>query len=203
MPPVKMAEASLESTYHVAVAFDDRPEFDCILLRIGDGQLHLQSDRWVEPDRQIVARFDHITIKGFVAYCKRRSGDYLMCIDVATERTSARREPRFPVDMPGTVILIGDRGTSIMRGSITDISSSGLRLRIPSEAQVSSTVCVETAKLLVVGEIRYCRLEPNGFSAGVLLTDVFPDQAQPQSRSHRKLVEKARTLRRAILGDSG
>jgi hypothetical protein len=201
MPSVKMVEAR-ESTYQVAVAVGGRPEFNCILLRIGNGQMHLQSDRWVEPDRQLVARFDHITLKGSVAYCKRRSEDYLICVDVAAERTSARREPRFPVDMPGTVILIGNRGTSIMPGLITDISSSGLRLKIPSEAQVPSTVSVETAKLLVVGEVRHCRLEPDGFSAGVLLTDVFPDQAQPERRSHTTLVEKARTLRRAILGNA-
>jgi hypothetical protein len=205
MQSVKIADAKRESTYSVAVALagSDRPKFNCTLLRIGNGQLHLQSDRWIEPGRRIAARFDHITVKGDVIYCKwRNEGGYLICVDVAMESTQMRREPRFPIEIPGTVILIGDRGTSVVNGIITDISTSGLGLRIPSEAQVSSTICVETAKLLVAGEVRHCSTVTGGFSIGILLTDVFADQTQPHRRSRSNLIEKTRLLGRAILGDS-
>jgi hypothetical protein len=206
MSSVKIADAKRDSTYGVAVTVvgGNRPAFTGTLLSIGSGQLHFRSDRWVEPGRQIAAGFDHIAVKGTVIYCKwRNEGGYLTCVDVATESAQQRREPRFPIDMPGTVILLGNHGASLMNGVIRDISSSGLGLRIPSEAPVSSTVCVETATLLVVGEVRHCSTVPSGFSVGVLLTDVFSDQAEPRRRSRSTLMEKTRTLGRAIFGNGG
>ncbi len=205
MQSVRNTDLKLKSTYQVAITAvgGDRPGFNGTLLRIGNGQLHFQSDRWIEPGREIAARFNHIALTGAVAYCKRQDdGGYLTCVDVATESAQARREPRFPIDVPGTIIVIGDHGTSVMDGVITNISSSGLGLKMPSEAEVSSTICIETAQLLVAGEVRHCSMVPGGFSVGILLTDIFSDQARPHSRSHERFMEKARALRRLFPGHS-
>jgi hypothetical protein len=205
MSSVKTAQTKRDSKYRIAVTVEgsDGPKFNGTLLRIGNGQLHLQSDRWIEPGCRIAACFNHITVKGDVTYCKwRHEGEYLTCVDVARESAQQRSEPRFPIDTPGTVILIGDQGTTVMNGVITDMSSSGLGLRIPSEAPVSSTVCVETDKVLVAGEVRHCNTVPGGFSAGILLTDVFSDQAAPHRPSRGIWMEKTRRLRRVILGIS-
>src|SRR5580658_4890298 len=99
MRSAKIADARREFPYSVVVALvdSDRPAFECTLLIIGTGQLHLRSDRWIEPGRRIAAYFDHIALEGDVTYCKRRTEDYLVCVDLARQPTQSRREPRFPI----------------------------------------------------------------------------------------------------------
>lgn len=150
----------------------------CVLRDIGHGRVHLYAGEMIMPETRVVVAFEQFTMNGEVKYCTSRGNLYTVSVDVTTTPASQRREPRFPVDIPGKVILMSDSGTMAFRGVITDFSRSGLGLTVPVAVEVGSIACIETATMLVVGEVRHCRTEGEGrFVAGLAMSDVLMGNA--------------------------
>jgi len=84
----------------------------------------------------------------------------LIYVILSVEMLTPRENPTYRVavtllgsDLLNSTVLCSE---SAMASCIfSPISNAGLGLRIPFEAPASSTLCVETAKLLAVGEVRH------------------------------------------------
>ena len=64
-----------------------------------------------------------------------------------------RKHPRFPLDTPAEVTILGsDQGSIAAR--VADVSEAGMRLMIPSEVAIGETLRVEIAGEVFVGVVR-------------------------------------------------
>ena len=82
-----------------------------------------------------------------------------------------RSEPRFPCDAIPARIRTESGAIS---ARIMDISRSGIRLELPVCLPVPCDVTVCFNNVVVAGEIRYCRPNPdNSFAAGLQIQDVI------------------------------
>jgi transcriptional regulator with XRE-family HTH domain len=70
------------------------------------------------------------------------------------------REPRFPADQPAQVIVMGAAATSLLPGTVLDISRSGVGIRVPALIALGSALRVEVGNLIAHCEVRNCK--PNG-----------------------------------------
>jgi hypothetical protein len=62
-----------------------------------------------------------------------------------------------------------------VKGSIDEVSRSGLRVLLPSRIAKGKQVKIKLGRTIIVGEIRYCRAIPGGgFQAGILIEDLAP-----------------------------
>lgn len=134
----------------------------------------------MESSQRVSVRFEHVAIQGEVLYCNQKSGGYVTCIGVKPENDAHRREPRFPVYQPASISLLGDRGTFGLKGSVPDISKSGLGLKVSQPADVGCMICVETESMIVAGEVRHCRKssEDGQFRMGLQITDILMDSGE-------------------------
>jgi hypothetical protein len=172
-PPVWITSDS-----RIAVQFaGTEREVPCTLLEIGNGLVHVRVGTQTWQGFQVVLKFDHLSIPGEVLYCKPKDQEYLICIQLAAPETgSHRREPRYPLNLAGKLIVLSDSGTLVVPGTVADLSRSGLGLRVPVVLETESIICVETEKMLIVGKVRYCKKMGEGeFSVGIETTDVFSD----------------------------
>ncbi|HWF08118.1 MAG TPA: hypothetical protein VG297_06630 [Bryobacteraceae bacterium] len=168
--------------------------FQCQLIGIARGRAHLQSPRWLESGTELTAHLKLISIPAGVLYCHQKSPGYRICLSIGAE--SQRSEPRFPVDFPawGTV-FIGSNEPRTFDAVVTDISPSGIGLRMPIACPEDAMICVETDVYVVAGEIKHCVKEPGRetFHAGVRVFDVFEgtprlQQAEARSAARRKIL---------------
>jgi transcriptional regulator with XRE-family HTH domain len=74
--------------------------------------------------------------------------------------TALTREPRFPADQPAQVIVMGAAATSLLPGTVLDISRSGVGIRVPALIALGSALRVEVGNLIAHCEVRNCK--PNG-----------------------------------------
>ena len=81
---------------------------------------------------------------------------------------NSRREPRFEVNQPVEVTILGNPDTR-MAGRVADISGSGMRLLIDRPVALGSAVRVDLANSLLLGEVCYCRQEVALYAIGVRL----------------------------------
>jgi hypothetical protein len=156
-----------------------------LLVDIGSGQIHLRCERWMEPGSNVSLRVNRIRLRATITYCRFKRDSYLACLELASGTAQQRSEPRFPLNIPGEMVLLGSAGAQVTQGVIKDISHSGLGLRIPVPVEISALICIDTGELLIVGEARHCAPADEGeYSIGVRLTDVFSDspEAMPLGR---------------------
>jgi hypothetical protein len=88
-----------------------------------------------------------------------------------------RRETRYPTQDAAEVEV---RHGEILRmpAMVVDVSRSGLRLELPAAVGRGEQVKINLPRQVVIlGEVRYCRRSGMIFYAGVLIQDVFQDQA--------------------------
>jgi hypothetical protein len=98
-----------------------------------------------------------------------------------TQSTERRREPRYPANDPATVQVLPGRGAKI-GALLTDVSRSGVCLRLKTFLQVNSSVKIWLqSKTVMIGKVRYCRRRGTGFDAGILIEDLLydPDAQAP------------------------
>jgi len=74
-----------------------------------------------------------------------------------------RREPRFRVDMPVIVTVLGTAGRLLIPGYMEDISGSGLRFRLPLPIDCGMRVKVAGEGILLLGEIRCSQPTEDGY----------------------------------------
>ena len=83
----------------------------------------------------------------FIVYSALPSGKPPWIVDYQ------RKHPRFPLDTPvGITILGGDEGTIAARTA--DVSESGLRLNVPVPVAIGETLRVEISDEVFVGVVR-------------------------------------------------
>jgi len=90
-----------------------------------------------------------------------------------TGPSERRREPRYPANDPVEVCILESRSERV-RGTILDISRSGLRLEL--QAPVAMSVHLEIIlpnRAVIFGETRYCRRHSDTFQLGVSIDDVY------------------------------
>jgi hypothetical protein len=82
------------------------------------------------------------------------------------------RENRLDCTPTETYVYVGDT-SGPMRAEIDNVSRSGLRLVLDQPIGVGASVKVETAGMIAVGEIRYCRPKgENSFAAGMRIDSI-------------------------------
>ena len=89
-----------------------------------------------------------------------------------------RQEARYPTNDPADVQILPWNGTRVfVPATVINISKSGLRLEMDRMLAKGMRVeiVIKPRKLVVFGEVRYCRKSGSHFHAGVLIeTLVFP-----------------------------
>jgi hypothetical protein len=149
------------------------PSRSCTVLGIAHGQMHIRTDRWIEPATLVLAVFARITLAGEVVYCTRKDSWYRACIGVISE-DDQRREPRLSVRQPGTINALADNGNESAEGTLLDLSVSGMRVEVPHRIQPGTMILVETRSAVVAGEVRHCLKGRDGrFEAGIEITDIL------------------------------
>lgn len=82
------------------------------------------------------------------------------------------RENRLDCAPTETYVYVGDRSGPV-RAEIDNVSRSGLRLVLDQPIGVGSSVKVETAGMIAVGEIRYClQKRGNSFAAAMRIDSI-------------------------------
>jgi PilZ domain len=85
----------------------------------------------------------------------------------------ARREQRTPCDAIPARVQLGAASESLM-ARVMDVSVSGVRLRLESPLEVGSEVTVWFERVVVTGQVRYCRRVGDGpFESGLCLSEVL------------------------------
>jgi hypothetical protein len=167
-----------EKALPIRMSLEDGSTATSSLVAIGYGQVHLQSQRWIEPGQRVSLQFRRISLQGIALYSKPRKTGFLSCLELDCGSDQERKEPRFPLNLPAEIAVLGEEGIVAVQGFIKDISPSGLGLRMPLPVEVSCTLCVETETLLIVGDVRRCAMTQDGhYVVGVRLTDILPDAA--------------------------
>lgn len=176
--------------------------FQCILLGMEQGKMHVRSDRWIEPASFVSAVFSHLTFSGEVLYCTRKDTWYRICIDLLAGEEQRRSEPRLAVHQHGTVIALSDdRSESKTPGVLLDLAVAGMRVELPQRVEPGAMIYFETESELVAGQVRRCHQYPDGrFEAGVEVTEILSGGRGEQKRG---MIKSLRTkLGHALLGKS-
>jgi hypothetical protein len=85
-----------------------------------------------------------------------------------------RQEKRYETKTCDVVILTAEPEMTC-RGSIVDVSRSGLRIRSDCKLAANSTVTLRFGGTVVAGRIVYCSLNQDGtFDSGVRICEVDP-----------------------------
>jgi hypothetical protein len=128
-----------------------------------------------------VLKFDHVAIPGTVLASRKNEDFYRTCVEV-TPSDHVRRDPRFPLDEPCFISVLGNGDETRIKGLLTDFSKSGLGLHSKGYVEIGTMVYVETRSLLIAGEVRHCRPRQNGtFTVGLETTDIFSDFRERRS----------------------
>ena len=144
------------------------------MMGVDQGCVFLDSDRWVEPSTEVELKLDRIALTGRVRYCNGQDNHYRTCVAVGAEARGGRATARFPMDEPGTLVVVGDSGTARFNCHLTDFSRSGLGLKSPREIAVDTLICIETDSIVAVGRVRRCAPRNDGtFRVGMSVTDVL------------------------------
>jgi len=161
-------------------------DISCTVLAIRGGRVHLRTSQQVLAGFRVVVKLDHISLPGEVGYCAPKDQGYLICVELDRETAHQRGEPRFPVNLPAKVIVLDGSATLIFPGTVADVSRSGIGLLVPAALEIASLICVETATMLIAGEVRYClKKGDKEFRVGLETTDVFSDpDADPNVGDH-------------------
>src|SRR5579864_6558766 len=88
--------------------------------------------------------------------------------DQGTVVADRRREERSPANDPATVEMpLGVR----VSATVIDISRSGMRLELekPLDIGMKIGISIQVRKLMVIGDVRYCRRSGERYHAGIAI----------------------------------
>ena len=104
----------------------------------------------------------------------------------------SRSQPGLETDEPVHVTVLGECDTKFL-GRITNSSTRGIGLRIDRLVPLGSAVKVEWGQTLLLGEVRYCRPEGDGFTIGLDLEHALY-HTEELARLARRLLEEDRLV---------
>lgn len=83
-----------------------------------------------------------------------------------------RKEPRFPADENGKLKSLPPLEISVSSIEIVNRSARGMRLRtVRGDLPVGAWIQVRTENEVILGQVRYCNSDGNGFFVGVKIYD--------------------------------
>jgi hypothetical protein len=100
----------------------------------------------------------------------------------------SRSQPRLETDEPVHVTVLGECDTKFL-GRITNSSTRGIGLVVDRRVLLGSAVKVEWGHTLLLGEVRYCRPEGDGFAIGLDLEHALY-HTEELARLARRLLEE-------------
>jgi len=103
-----------------------------------------------------------------------------------------RREPRHRISKEVTLKVL-DRmsGPSLgksMEGHVTDVSGSGMRLRLPLPVQCGAPVEIRDKDLLILGQVSRCVPDGDAYTAGIRVMETLPAQVDESVQPRREAV---------------
>lgn len=183
--PAKPSAAPAQTTAErkpVHVSGKHLPDFDCQLIGLDSGFIHLRSDIQVPEAVPLVVAFDQVQLNGHVAQCVRTGGAWK--ITVALSDRKQRMEDRVPSGQRCSLRVIGSKGSTAIQGFVADQSKGGLGVKVSQPIEKGLRVCVETKGTVLFGEVRNCRPQPDGrFIAGILVVEVAKDRTHQNAFS--------------------
>jgi hypothetical protein len=175
---VSVLDATAPNYVPVRVLAPDAPQ---------SGEIWSASERFLrvrmrsplEAREQIELSIEGCAAYGEVVFCQECSGGYNIGLQLL-DHDSIRREPRFPVDLPAVLTVVGTPGPCGIPIRIADVSASGVGLFGSGPIEIGACVQVNLDLGVLFGEVRYC-LEADGgqFRLGVAIYHVLArDQAE-------------------------
>ncbi len=96
-----------------------------------------------------------------VAFCQPSPEGYNVGVQLL-DRDSVRREPRFPLDLPAVLTVVGSAGPKEAPVRLTDVSASGVGLFSSAALQIGGCVEIDLDLGLLFGEVRHCQVRSDG-----------------------------------------
>lgn len=124
-----------------------------------DGFVRIFASVNLEAGTRVVLAFDGCSTSGEITFCQRYQGGYNIGVQLLNSG-STRREPRFPIQASGSLIVLGDQGPQDLPVDLCDVSASGLGMIVDVALPVGVCVEVKLDYGILFGEIRHS--EENG-----------------------------------------
>ena len=165
-------DGSWEPLVTLRLAGDHANPPRCTLRGLFRGQLHVVSPRPILPSTDLTICFEEATIAGTVQYSRSRNNGYLICISVAAPQ--GRSDPRLPVNQTCLLTAFDRERCVTVEAVITDISASGMGIRMSRRIDIGTMVCVQAGDFVAGGHLlHWRRLDDGQFAAGVEITDML------------------------------
>jgi len=153
-----------------------------------DSFLRLIVDTPVDLGANAEVRFEGCRTCGEIAFCQPSPGGYNVGIQLGND-SSVRREPRFPIQLSGTLTVLGDHGPQRIQIELVDVSASGVGMTAPEPIPVGFCVEIDLATGALFGEIRHCDRDENGrYRAGVKMYHMVEKELQSRSKPGSNLL---------------
>jgi len=138
----------------------------------------------VEEQRAVTVRLNSFAFEGRTLYCRPKEDRYEAHISIDdVEATGVRRAPRFPVKLPGHLLLSSVGALAI---TIVDISRDGLGIDLPVPLATGQEIGIQCGSVLVLAIVRHCReLQDGIYRAGAEMHHLFEKNVQPPPESPR------------------
>jgi hypothetical protein len=159
------------------VGGNDDQRYNCTMLGMTQGKIHLRSEEWFPPGLSVTASFAHLKVSGEVEYCTKKDMWFRICIQIQSGDRQ-RREPRLAVRENSTITaLAGDSSSGRIestKGLIVDIAVAGMGIEMSHPVQPGTMIFIETRSSVIAGEVRHCReRDDERFDVGISVTDIL------------------------------
>ncbi len=178
--------------------------YPCELRGIFKGTLHIICRQPVLPIGNLTVSFGETMIAGTLQYCRPVNGRFLVCISVESSPEVRRRDPRLLVNW-SCLLAVLDEGQSVnLQAVITDMSASGMGLRMNQRLEVGTMLCVHTEDFVAAGQVLHCRyLEDDDVAVGIEVTDMLWTEKMFVTPIGQKARNWVKHLWRIMIGKRG
>ncbi len=150
---------------------------ECSLVSAEPGFFRVLTQYEIDKGTDVTLSFGLASVRAEAVFCSPSGGQFLIGLTLRADERGhdRRREPRVPVDWPGTLIeLNGPEPTTPTR--LVNFSPSGIAVECAREIPLGATVAVDVEVALLFGEVCYSKPMPeaNGsYVSGIRLAEVF------------------------------
>ena len=171
----------------VAVSGAQTEIYTCKLRGLNNGTLHVFSAKPITKLADVTVTFGAVMIRGTVIYSRPKNRDFLICIAFsAGPGKSGRHEPRVPAAQRCSLVALEEKGSVQLDAMITDISYSGVGVRMSRPIKIGTMICIQTGDFVAAGQVlHWHRIGEGQFSAGIHLTDILWGESGPAASSGR------------------
>lgn len=168
-------ELSEYEAIRAELTLEDRSDnsWPCLVWSVAPGYVRVTMAVSIPGDAKVTVRFHGGRFTGSVAHCVADDDRFRVGIRLTRENGEGnRRDPRFPVHSLGLLTLVGSASIVREEIEITDVSATGLGVRIRSALEPGGVVMIELQAGAAFGEVRHCEPESGGWSrVGIALGD--------------------------------